>query len=161
MKSPYGARAVLLFACIVLLAATPVSAKEWSAAQKEVLNSFNTYLADVQRGNTKAMIAYWHPKYVSWNYAEELPTHYDSSLKGLEEFFANYKFTKFECDPLEIQVEGDIAILHVRFRIVISDSAGKEMSSSGPETVILVKRENKWSMIGLVWTEKNEGKTKK
>jgi len=154
MKSTSVGHAVLTFMCFVLLAAAPVFAKEWAASQKEVLNSFNTYLADVQQGNLKSMLAYWHPKYVSWNYAQELPADYDSSSKGLEEFFANYKFAKFECHPLEIQVEGDLAILHVRFSIVVKDSIGKETLSSGPETIILVKKGNRWSMIGLVWTEK-------
>jgi ketosteroid isomerase-like protein len=154
MKNSANIYAFFALACIVLLVTVPLLAKEWSASQKEVLSSFNKYLATVQQGNIKAIVGYWHPKYVGWNYGQEIPTNYDASLKGVEEFNKNYKFKKMECNPLEIQVEGDIAILHVHFSIVIIDSAGKEVSSSGPETIILVKKDQKWAMLGLVWIEK-------
>ena len=36
----------------------------WSAEQRDAWNSFNDYLQAVQQGNTKAMLAFWHPKYV-------------------------------------------------------------------------------------------------
>jgi ketosteroid isomerase-like protein len=126
----------------------------WSIEQRDAWGSFNNYLKTVQQGNIKAMLAFWHPKYVSWNYAQEMPTDYETAQKGLEEFFETYRFQKFECLPLNVQVEGDIAILHVRFSIVISDSSGKATPSSGPETVILVKRDKTWRMVGLVWIEK-------
>lgn len=142
------------FVCIVLLVTSSIFSKEWSATQKEVLNSFNKYLATVRLGNIKAMVGYWHPRYVSWNYGQEIPTNYDASLRGVEEFNKAYKFKKLECIPLEIQVEGDMAILHVHFSIIIVDSAGKEIPSAGPETVILIKKDQKWAMIGLVWIEK-------
>jgi ketosteroid isomerase-like protein len=126
----------------------------WSAEQQDAWNSFNNYLTAVQQGNIKGMLAFWHPKYVSWNYAQEMPTDYETSQKGLEEFFKTYRFQKFECLPLKVQVEGDIAILHVRFSIVISDPSGKAIPSSGPETVILAKKNKMWMMVGLVWMEK-------
>jgi ketosteroid isomerase-like protein len=126
----------------------------WSAEQQDAWNNFNNYLKTVQQGDIKAMLAFWHPNYVSWNYAQEMPTDYETSQKGLEEFFKAYRFQKFECLPLKVQVEGDIAILHVHFSIVISDSSGKEMPSSGPETVILARKNKMWRMVGLVWIEK-------
>jgi ketosteroid isomerase-like protein len=126
----------------------------WSAEQRDAWNSFNNYLKSVQQGDIKAMLAFWHPKYASWNYAQEMPTDYESSQQGLAGFFKAYRFQKFECLPLKVQVEGDIAILHVRFSIVISDSSGKEIPSSGPETVILTKKNKMWMMLGLVWIEK-------
>jgi ketosteroid isomerase-like protein len=126
----------------------------WSAEQRDAWNSFDNYLKSVQQGNIKAMLAFWHPKYVSWNYAQEMPTDFETSQKGLDEFFRAYQFEKFECLPLKVLVDGDIAILHVRFSLVIRDSSGKEIPSSGPETVILARKNKMWMMLGLVWIEK-------
>jgi ketosteroid isomerase-like protein len=126
----------------------------WSAEQQDAWNSFSNYLKAVQQGNIKAMLAFWHPKYISWNYAQEMPTDFETSQKGLEEFFKAYRMQKNDCRPLKVQVEGDVAILYVRFSSVISDSSGKDIASSGPETVILAKKNKMWMMVGLVWIEK-------
>jgi ketosteroid isomerase-like protein len=151
MKKRFCAVLLVLGLCF---AAAGQDRAAWSAEQRDAWNSFNDYLQAVQQGNTKAMLAFWHPKYVSWNYAQEMPTDFETSQKGLEGFFKAYRFQKFECLPLNVQVEGDVAILHVRFSIVISDSSGKGIPSSGPETVILVKKDGMWMMLGLVWIEK-------
>jgi len=150
MKSLIGRGWFLAFACLVLVVTTPVFPKEWSAEQKDVLASLNKYLSAVRQGNLKEMVSFWHPKFVSWEYAQALPTNYDVTFKGVEAFWKNFKFKKLEFNPLEIQVEGNHAIIHGNYDVIIQDSAGKETSTSGPETIILVKKDNKWAMIGLV-----------
>jgi ketosteroid isomerase-like protein len=155
MKSLNGRGWVLALVFIVLLVTTPVFAKEWSAEQKDVLASFNEYLSAVRQGNLKEIVSFWHPKYVSWDYAQALPTIYDVSIRAEEGFFKNYKFNKLEFDPLEIQVEGNLAIILANYNVIIQNSAGKEISSSGSETIILVKKDKKWAMMSLVWRAKD------
>ena len=141
---------VLVFVCVVLVVTTPVLAKEWSAEQKDVLASLNKYFSAVCQGNQKEIVSFWHPKFVGWDYAQALPANYDAHLKVIEAIGKSFKFKKLEFNPLEIQVEGNIAIIHGNYDVIIQDSAGKETPTSGPETITLVKKDNKWAMIGLV-----------
>jgi|GEM_PF-1403182 len=150
MKSLNGRCWVLAFVCIVLVVETPIFAKGWSAEQKDVLASFNKYLSAVRLGNLKKIVSFWHPKLVSWDYAQALPTDYGATLQGAEAICKNFRFKKLEFNPLEIQVEGNHATIHGTYDVVIQDSAGKETSTSGPETIILVKKDKEWAMIGLV-----------
>ena len=139
---------------LVLLAITPAFAKEWSAEQKDVLNSFSKYLAAALQENVKEMMSYWHPKFTGWDYKQKLPMNYDAFQKMEENFFINNKLSKLECDPLEIQVEGNIAILHVSYEETWSDKIGKEISSSGAWTAIMLKRGKKWVFMSSIWIEK-------
>jgi ketosteroid isomerase-like protein len=100
------------------------------------------------------MKSYWHPKYVGWDYAQALPMNYDAFLKVEEDFYMNYKFKKLEIDPLEIQVEGNLAIIHLNYDDVFSDSIGKEISASGRWTTIMLKQDKKWVIMSSVWIEK-------
>jgi len=139
---------------VVLLCSTWTFGKEWSAEQKEALNAFNSYIAACLQGNIKDMKTYWHPKHVGWNYAQALPMKYDTFQKFEEDFIENYKFRKFEIDPLEIQVEGNLAIIHLNYDDIFSDSAGKEISASGRWTTIMLKQDKKWVIMSSVWIEK-------
>ena len=145
---------VLAFACIALVATSPIFAKDWSPEQKAALNAFNNFIAAGRQGNFQEMKSYWHPKYIAWDYAQELPMNYDVFVKGEEEFFKNYKFKKLEFDPLEIQVEGNLAIIHLNYDMVVSDATGKGTSSSGRWTTIMLKQDKRWLIMSAVWKEK-------
>jgi len=145
MKKP-----ILVLSLALLLCFTSILANEWSAEQKDALASLNKYLSAARKGNLKEMVSFWHPKFVSWEYTQALPANYGVSLKGIEAIGKSFKFKKLEFNPLEIQVEGNNAIIHGNYDVIIQDSSGKEMSTSGPETIILVKKNDKWAMIGLV-----------
>lgn len=140
----------LVVSLVLLLCFTSILANEWSAEQKDALSSFNKYLSAARQGNLKEMVSFWHPGFVSWEYTQARPTNYDVSLKGIEAIGKSFMFKKLEFNPLEIQVEGNNAIIHGNYFVIIQDSSGKEMSTSGPETIILVKKNNRWAMIGLV-----------
>jgi len=137
-----------------LLCFTSIFAKEWSDEQKEALNAFNSYIAAARRGNIMDMKSYWHPKYVGWGYAQARPMNYDAFLKIEEDFIKNYRFKKLEIDPLEIQVEGNLAVIHLNYEDVISDSTGKEISASGRWTTIMLKQDKRWVIMSQVWLER-------
>ena len=133
-----------------LLCFTSMFAKEWSAEQKDALASLNKYFSAVRKGNQKEIVSFWHPKFVGWDYAQALPMNYDAHLKVIGGIGKSFKFKKIEFSPLEVQVEGNIAIVHGNYDVIIQDATGKETPTSGPETITLVKKDNKWAMIGLV-----------
>ena len=138
----------------VLLCFTSIFAEEWSAEQKEALDAFNSYIAACLQGNIRIMKSYWHPKHVGWDYSQALPMKYDAFQKFEEDFIVNYKFKKLQIDPLEIQVEGNLAIIHLNYDDAFSDSTGKDISASGRWTTIMLKQDKKWDIMSSVWVEK-------
>ncbi len=154
MKNFINKCGLLVFMCIVLLAAASVFAKEWSAKQKDVLNSVEKYTAANLQGNVKEVMSYFHPKFSGWDYAQTNPLNKDAANKIIEDIFKNNKITKFEVEPLEIQVEGNIAILHLNYEEILRDSTGKETISSGRWSATMLKQDNKWLFMSWSWIEK-------
>jgi len=144
----------LVIMCIVLLVATPLFAKEWSVEQKDVLNSFEKYIAANLEGNVEEVMSYFHPKFSGWDYAQTHPLNKDAVHEIIEDIFKNNKMLKFECDPLEIQVEGNFAILHLNYEEILRDSTGKEISHSGRWSATMLKQDDKWVFISWSWIEK-------
>jgi ketosteroid isomerase-like protein len=142
------------FLVMVLLTTTSVFAKDWSAEQKNVLNCFKEYVAANLKGNVNEIMTYFHPKFTFWDYAQKLPANYDAMRKMMDDFFKYNKLIKFDGDPLEIQVEGNIAIMHLKYDESFSDSTGKEITASGPWTATMLKQDNKWVFLSWSWIAK-------
>jgi ketosteroid isomerase-like protein len=139
---------------MVLLTTTLVFGKEWPAEQKSVLDSFKGYVAANIKGDIGEILTYFHPKFTSWDYAQKLPANYDALRKMMEDFFKNNKLIKFDGDPLEIQVEGGVAIMHLTYDESFSDSSGKEVINSGRWTATMLKQGNKWVFLSWSWIAK-------
>jgi len=141
------------------LLTVPVFSKEWSAAQKDLLNVFNKYIVSSLKGNVEDQMTFFHPHFIGWDYEQKLLTNFLATKKTGEEFYKAYKLNKFVVDPLEIQVENNIGVLHLNFEEKFSDSTGKETTSHGPWTVIMMKQENRWVFLSFCWLQKfEEGK---
>lgn len=147
---------VLVFAAAVLAqtAVQKVPAKAWTSEQQEALDVFSGFFAAALRGNFEEIKAYWHPNIVGWDINQDSPMIHDDFLKDEEGFFKDFKFTKLEFEPLAVQVEGKIAIIHLKYDGVFIDRAGKETSMSGHWTTTLVKQDKKWVILSNVWKEK-------
>jgi hypothetical protein len=155
----------LVFAvCVVVLAfgvaafaqaaAQKPAAKNWTAEQQDALDAFNKYIAAALQGNVNEMKTHWHPNFIGWNLKQGSPMNYDEFLKDEEEIFKAFRFKKLEFVPLEIQVEGKISIIHLKYDDVVIDLAGKEMPASGNWTTVMVKQDKKWLIMSNVWAEK-------
>jgi hypothetical protein len=138
--------------------AMPGFAKEWSAEQKEALTVLDSYLAAAHQGSASGigerMRSFLHPKYIGWNYAQPLPMNKEAFLKEEEGFYKTNTLKKFEYKPLEIQIEGNLAIVHVNYDFIFGDPAGKEFRGSGPWTIIMVKQSQKWLVLSELWIAK-------
>ncbi len=139
---------VLALVCVVLLATTPLLAEEWSAEQKAVSNVVKAYCAACQGGDMNEIMAFFHPKFTYWDYTQQLPANLGALRKMTDDFLKTYKLIKFEATPVEIQVEGNVAIVHANYEETFKDSSGKEITNSGPTTITLLKKANKWLFLG-------------
>jgi ketosteroid isomerase-like protein len=152
---------VLVFAVAALAqtAVQKVRAKAWTPEQQEALDAFNKYVAASLNGNVEELMTFFHPDFIGWDYEQKLPTNYLAQRKMEEEFYKAYKLSKFVVDPLEVQVENNIAVFHLNFEETFSDSTGKETSSYGPWTAIMMKQNKRWVFLSFCWVEKiKEGK---
>ena len=140
--------------CVFLIKSAPLHAEEWSVEQKDVLNSFEKFRAAYLQGNLEEVMSYLHPKFSRWNYAQANPLNKDAASKIIEDNLKNNKMTKFEVKPLVIQVEGNIAILHVNYEENLRDSTDKETSSSGRWSATMLKQDNNWLFMSWSWIKK-------
>jgi len=140
--------------CAFLLECTPLSAKEWTAEQKEIVNWFKKYTEVSVEGNLEGIWSYYHPKFSGWDYSqimnEGVPFDKAWLQNSHKELYKNNKMISFEVEPLEIKIEGNFAIIHVNFVEKLKDSDGNEITYSGPWTSALIKQDGKW--LFLSWS---------
>jgi ketosteroid isomerase-like protein len=137
--------AIILFA--VLFLSGKNYAQQWSAEQKEVWAGVEKYW-EVNQNNPMDFIQYFDDSYLGWNYDSEAPhtkndvTKYFSywSKKGKEQFHA--------LTPARIWVNGDFAYVHYYYTQVTESNDGKPKTEKGRWTDILMKKGDKWMLVG-------------
>ncbi len=137
--------------------ALKVEAKNWTPEQQDALNAFSKYVVASLKGNVEEIMAFFHPDFIARDFEQKLPTNYLALRKMNEEFYKAYKLSKFVVDPLEVQVENNIAVLHLDFEETFRDATGKETNTYGPWTAIMVKQNNRWVFLSFCYVEKIKG----
>jgi ketosteroid isomerase-like protein len=138
----------LAIAVLLLLPSAYLIAQEWSAAQKEVWKNVEAYNALADAGNVEGFLAYVHDNYMGWNYSSALPMDKAAVKKFVEYDFKTTKTLVSNIKPVAIGVFGNFAYVHYYYSFVYKDVEGKEKSSSGRWTDILMKQGDKWVMVG-------------
>ena len=140
---------VLLFAVVVslCLAPSPILAQEWSAAQKDVWDNVQAYWEKLAQGDLEGFTAYFHPDYRGWGYNSPMPGDKATARKFLGHSFKTTKTLVYDIKPAEIRIHGNVAIVHYFFTDISKDAEGKEKSSSGRWTDILLKQGDRWVMV--------------
>ena len=150
----------VLFAALALFVATsaPVSAQEWSPAQKEVWKNVEAYWAVDAAGKTDEFLAYFHPEYSGWNNRNALPGTKDVAAKFIAHGHKTSKTLVYHIQPVAIKIHGEMAIVHYHWMQITQGTAAneKEESTSGRWTDILMKQGAKWVLVG-----DNGGRTSK
>ena len=152
---------VLAFGVAVLAqpAAQKPGAKNWTPEQQGALDALNKYVEASLKGNVEEIMTFFRPDFIARDFEQKLTTNYLALRKMNEEFYKAYKLSKYAVDPLEVQVENNIAVLHLDFEETFSDATGKETNTYGPWAVIMVNQNNRWVFLSFCWVEKiREGK---
>lgn len=144
-----SSRTRLVVAAVLSLLLIPAvsSAQEWSTAQKEVWKTVEAYWAISEAGDLAGFLSYFHPEYIGWDYSAALPLSVESQKKFMEYNFKTTKSLVYGIWPAAIIVHGDFAIVHYFYGGIYKDAEGKEKSSSGRWTDILIKQGDKWVLI--------------
>jgi ketosteroid isomerase-like protein len=140
---------VLVALCALMLGSTQLRAQEWSAAQKEVWKNVEAYSTLGAERNVEAFLEYFHPDYCGWEYDEALPIDKAGLRKYVDQSGWKTRKTVYQDQkPVAIKIHGEFAFVHYYYTTVSKDAEGKEKTTSGRWTDILMKQGNKWVLIG-------------
>lgn len=142
------ARVIVLLAVFSLLAATPLTAQQWSAAQQEVWKNVEAYWALDASGNVDGFMSYFHDNYLGWEMNNPLPANKATVRKMIEHDYKTEKVVLYNLTPASINVFGNVAIVNYYYAQIVKDADGKEKTRSGRWADVVMKQGDKWVLIG-------------
>ena len=144
MKKFVGLSAIV----IVILLAFNVQAQQWSAEQQEVWAGVETYWAIGMSENPMEFMNYYDDSYFGWNYESDVPHSKADTQKWMSYWTSKGKMVLYTITPARIWVSGNFAYVHYYSTYVIEAADGKPMTEKERWTDILMKKGNKWVVVG-------------
>lgn len=142
-------RLLVLFVLLLLfLFQTNLQAQQWSAEQKEVWAGVEAYWTIGWSENPMEFLNYFDDSYNGWEYESVAPETKEDVKKALSYWKTKVKRAYYTITPMKIWVNGNFAYVHYYYSIVMEDADGKPIPESGRWTDILMKKGNKWLMVG-------------
>ena len=148
MRQRLGLIGFVLVVCLVVLAAAPLRAQEWSAAQKDVWKSVEAYWAFDLTGDVEGFMGYVDPSYMGWSYESPVPMDKAAMKKFMVLDFQMTKTLAYDIKPVAIQVHGNFAFADYYYVNVSKNAEGKTEEHKGRWTDILMKQGDRWVLIG-------------
>jgi len=148
MRSSAILISVLVAFVVGLALPSPSAAQEWSAQQQEIWRNVQTYWDLYAKENVEAHMVYLHDDFLGWVTGQPFPTSKADRKASMLRNIETSENVLYTLKPIGIKVHGDVAIVHYFFTSTDLDAAGKQTTSSGHWTDILLKQGNKWVMIG-------------
>ena len=143
MKKFLGLSAIV----IVLLLSFNVQAQQWSAEQKEVWKSVETY-SELSANRDATFINYFDDSYRGWEYNYDAPDTKENIKKIISHRDPNFKILYYTVIPATIWVSGNFAYVHYHYTMLSEAKDGKREWEKGKWTDILMKKNDKWVMVG-------------
>ena len=144
-------RAVILVT-LLLLAVPPLAAQEWTAEQQEVVEWLTTFNETAYAGTADEFLAWIHPQFTGWSFAEEAPVEMATFADMVTGFFASVESIRFGTKPVSVQVLDDVAVAHTWYRQSITGGEA-EGFYAGRWTIVLKKVDGDWKHLAWTWTE--------
>jgi ketosteroid isomerase-like protein len=141
---------VSLFAALVvaLMSVGIASAQEWSAAQKEVWKSVETYWELGAKGDLDGFMSYVADDYLGWSTSSAMPGTKADVRKWTAHDFKTNQTVLQTLKPVGIAIHGDVAFVHYYFTGLQKNAKDEEKTIQGRWTDILKKQGNRWVLIG-------------
>lgn len=125
-----------------------VQAQQWSAEQKEVWEGVEKYWAVSMSDNPLDFLNYFDDSYYGWDNESDVPNTKADVQKFLKYWTSKGKVVLYTITPARIWVNGDFAYVHYYYTQITEGADGKPNTESGRWTDILMKKDNKWVMVG-------------
>ncbi len=136
---------------IAFLAATSLTAQEWTKEQLEVWKVSQTLWEKWKANDFEGTFANIHDSYQGWNNENPLPM---SKMKWMDEvkpYMDMMSDMTYSTEPARIVVVGDAAVIHYYFSysfMISKDDKKKWISNKGKWSEFYVKEKGQWMMIG-------------
>ena len=132
---------------VLLLAAAPLAAGEWSAAEKEAWGNVEAYWQLWAKGDVDGFLGYMSDDYVGWSNDAPLPSGKESSRKWMSFWASSNTILVYEITPVAVRVHGDFAVAHYYYSYAYRDGEGQVKDAQGRWTDILVKSGDRWVLL--------------
>ena len=130
---------------LILLSITFIN----SSAQSWTDNEWHWWYWDVAaKGDVNGFLSYFDDSFTGWPKTSATPHTKDQRSTFIINEFKDTKNVLYTITPLSIWVKDDFAFVHYVYTSLDKDGEGDEKWSSGRWTDILMKKNNKWIMIG-------------
>jgi ketosteroid isomerase-like protein len=144
-------RRAALLVSVILFAAPPLIAQEWTAEQQEVIDWLDTFTAEAWAGDVDAFLPWLHPEFTSWDYSQKKPESFAAFTEGAAKYFETYSSIDLEAKPMSVTVLGDVAVVHAWYKEVLTSADG-ESAYLGRWTLVLTKTDDGWKNLAWTWT---------
>ena len=142
-----------IYLFITILIAIPLStvlsqAQKWNEQQQEVWKNVETYWNLYAKGDAVGFLSYCDDGYYGWNYNFQTPMDKESATKFIKADMSENHEVMHVITPAVIWVKGDFAYADYYYQLVTQNSKGVEKTTSGRWTDILMKKGDKWVLVG-------------
>jgi hypothetical protein len=126
-------------------------ASDWSAEQKAALATLESAIAALKQGSMEKLSPLYHEQFTGWDLAQPSPQRRPEFLSDEAAFLKGVKSFDSQVTPVTIEINGDTAVLLVRYTNTVVLSDGKRMVSPGRWSTTLVRRSGGWLFLSSAW----------
>ena len=132
----------------IFLFAANASAQQWNDEQKAVWAGVEAYWQAGMADDPSGILSYFDDSYFGWNYENDAPSPKSHVVKSMTYWYSKGKTKLYTLTPARIWVNGNFAYVHYYYYMVNEDAEGKPMPERGRWTDILMKKGDKWMLVG-------------
>ena len=122
--------------------------QNFTKAQKEVWQTVQNYWDLYSKGDAVGYLGYVDDSYHGWSYTFQTPMNKTDITKFVKADMSQNTEIMHVLTPAVIWVKGDFSYVDYYYQLTVQNSKGDVKSSGGRWTDILMKKENKWVLIG-------------
>jgi ketosteroid isomerase-like protein len=133
---------------VLFLFISNISAQQWTEEHKAVWAGVEAYWAVSLTDTPMDFLSYFDDSYFGWSYDYEAPGTKADVQKSLGYWTSKGKVVYYIITPARIWVNGDFAYVHYYYTQVTESPDGKPNTEKGRWTDILMKKGDKWVLVG-------------
>ena len=133
---------------LLFLFVANASAQQWTDEQKAVWAGVDAYWKISMTDKPMDFLSYFDDSYLGWSYDNETPSTKADAQKSLGYWTKKGKVAYYIITPSKIWVNGNFAYVHYYYTQVTEGADGKPNTEKGRWTDILMKKGDKWMLVG-------------
>jgi ketosteroid isomerase-like protein len=140
----------VIFVSVILstFCAMSLSAQQWTDEQLEVWKSVKAYSDLSNKGDVEGFLTYYDESFIGWPYGSDATHNKTTRAEWVKYFLPLSTALVSTITPEAIWVKDNFAFVHYYYSNVTKDKDGKISIESGRWTDILMKKGDRWVMIG-------------